>query len=101
MIYVATILPYRVSFLNSDANAKDSLEIVEQLFNGIYFIDIILCFFSSYYNDNDILILSKKVFFIIFLFICKKKKKIENSMKLFDWVIYFRYYFNISILIYH
>lgn len=57
---MALILPYRVAFLD-DNEDWGPFDIAEMVFNGVFFMDIILNFLTAYYDSNENLVLDKKV----------------------------------------
>ena len=85
---MALILPYRVAFLD-DNEDWGPFDIAEMVFNGVFFMDIILNFFTAYYDPNENLVLDKKVInliFIIFGVLIRNLQKIAKNY-LFSWFL--------------
>lgn len=53
----ATILPYRVCFVDESSEFYD---VWDQVMNVVFGIDIIVSFFSAYYDDDNILVTNNK-----------------------------------------
>lgn len=57
MIYTATILPYRVCFVET---TDTFYEIFDLLMNIIFGLDILISFFSAYYDEDNILVTNNR-----------------------------------------
>lgn len=60
LLYMSIILPFRIAFEESDDEEWGPYDIVELIMNIIFFIDIVLNFFTAYYDENENLELDKK-----------------------------------------
>jgi len=58
LIYSAIVLPYKLAFVDEDDEAQ---KIWDTMTDGIFFIDLVLSFFSAYYDGDENLIKSLKV----------------------------------------
>ncbi len=54
MVYTATILPYRVCFIES--NDKDGWYYFDFIMNIIFGLDVIVSFLSAYYDTDNVLV---------------------------------------------
>jgi hypothetical protein len=81
---MALIMPYRIALSDDGDNANQwgPYDIIEMSMNGIFFIDIVLNFFTSYYDANENLVLDRKVLLnllkksLILMKILRKSQKI-------------------------
>ncbi len=64
MIYTATILPFRVCFIEEYDPIYYYFELV---MNIIFGIDVIISFFSAYYDDDNVLVTNNKYIAIQYL----------------------------------
>lgn len=60
LLYMSIILPFRIAFEESDDEEWGPYDIVELIMNIIFFLDIVLNFFTAYYDENENLELDKK-----------------------------------------
>lgn len=82
---MSVILPYRIAF-DDDDSEWTNFDIVEMGMNGIFFIDIVLNFFTAYYDSNENLVLDKKVIYFYFFNINENPK--ENCQKLYLFLVF-------------
>lgn len=65
MIYVGTLMPYKIAFMtHDDINTWHWLDNVNDF---VFLFDVIITSFSAYYNDDGILITNNKQIFINYL----------------------------------
>ena len=74
MMYVAILIPLRLSFIDDSAVGW---EITDWIVSGLFFIDIFVNAASAYFDSNDNLITDKKVTYKA-MFNLKGKFTIEN-----------------------
>lgn len=55
------ILPYRIAFSEDDGQEWGPYDVIEMAMNGVFFIDIVLNFFTAFYDENENLVLDRKV----------------------------------------
>lgn len=64
---MSLILPYRIAFEEDTGEEWTPYDIVELIMNVIFFVDIILNFFTAYYDENENLELDKKVCWVFLI----------------------------------
>lgn len=57
IIYSAIVLPYNIAFEDTESNSE---EIIDNVFNAILFVDIIINFFSAYVDNEDNIVKNRK-----------------------------------------
>lgn len=62
MLYTVTLMPYKLSFY--DTSTDYTFDIIENIVQSLFGLDIILSFFSAYYNEHDVLITDFKLIVI-------------------------------------
>jgi hypothetical protein len=57
MAYTATILPYRVCFIET---TSEFYFVFDWIMNGFFILDIIVSFFSAYHDEDNVLVTNHK-----------------------------------------
>ena len=58
LLYTAIVMPYRMAFLETEK--YDDWYYVELTVDALFFLDLILNFFSAYYSDDGTLIIGRE-----------------------------------------
>ncbi len=58
LIYSAIVLPFKLAFVDVDTYDQ---KLWDTITDGIFFVDLILSFFSAYYDSDENLIKNRKV----------------------------------------
>lgn len=59
--YAATVIPFRVAFVEVDS---DEWIIFDYVVDAIFMFDILINFFSAYYDEEENIVTDRKVFFL-------------------------------------
>ncbi len=59
LLYSAFIVPFRLAFINNEGTNDDFWQLFEYTVDSMFFLDIIITFFSAYYDEEERLVTSR------------------------------------------